>query len=100
MFDLLTSIRKKPAIVMKEVPGFIGNRLQASMMREALSLVEKCVATPKDVDTVIMNGLGRRFPATGIFEIFDLAGARASPEPYISSQTIIMVYPLETQWLM
>jgi 3-hydroxybutyryl-CoA dehydrogenase len=74
MFDLYTSIGKTPAVVHKEVPGFIGNRLQLAYLREALSLVEKGIATPRDIDTVVKNGFGRRLSAAGPFEIFDLAG--------------------------
>lgn len=74
MFNLYTGMGKKPVVVLKEVPGFIGNRLQAAMMREAVSLVEKGIASPQDVDTVVKNSFGRRLPAAGVFEIFDLAG--------------------------
>ena len=72
--DLLTKVGKRPALVQKEVPGFIGNRLQAALIREALSLVEQGVATPQDVDTVVKNGFGRRLSCAGPFEIFDIAG--------------------------
>lgn len=44
MYALLTKVGKKPAIVQKETPGFIGNRLQAALLREALSLVEQGIA--------------------------------------------------------
>lgn len=71
--ELLTKMGKCPAIVQKEVVGFIGNRLQAAMLREALSMVEKGIASPQDVDIVIRNGPGRRWAAAGIFEIADLA---------------------------
>ncbi len=65
---------KSPAVVQKEVPGFIGNRLQVALMREALSLVENGVASPRDIDVVVKNGFGRRLSAAGPFEIMDLAG--------------------------
>jgi 3-hydroxybutyryl-CoA dehydrogenase len=74
MHALLSKIGKKPAIVQKEVPGFIGNRLQAALLREAFSLVEQGIATPQDVDVVVKNGFGRRYAAAGTFEIFELAG--------------------------
>ena len=72
--DLLLKVGKRPAIVQKEVPGFIGNRLQAALLREAISLVEHGVATPKDIDIVIRNGFGRRLASAGIFEVFEMAG--------------------------
>ena len=74
IYDLLTRAGKSPAIVQKEVPGFIGNRLQLALLREALSIVEQGIATPQDVDIVVKNGFGRRFAAAGPFEILDIAG--------------------------
>jgi 3-hydroxybutyryl-CoA dehydrogenase len=72
--SLLRTLGKHPAIVRKEVPGFIGNRLQAALIREAISLVQNGVASAEDVDTVIRYGFGRRLAAAGVFENFDLAG--------------------------
>lgn len=74
LYDLYTSMGKSPAVVQKEVPGFIGNRLQVALVRECLSLVENGVASPRDIDVVVKNSFGRRFSAAGPFEIFDLAG--------------------------
>ena len=71
---LLESLGKTPVIVRREAPGFIGNRLQAALFREALSIVEQGIATPADVDTVIKNGFGRRLGAAGVFEIWEIAG--------------------------
>lgn len=71
---LLESLGKRPVRVRKEVPGFVGNRIQAAILREAISLVERGVATPQDVDTVVRNSFGRRLAAAGPFEIFDIAG--------------------------
>ena len=72
--DVLLHLGKRPAIVQKEVPGFIGPRLQAALVREALSLVEQGVATPGDIDAVIKYSFGRRLAVAGVFEIGDLAG--------------------------
>ncbi len=72
--DLLVKVGKKPVIIKKEALGFIGNRLQVALGREALSIVQKGIATPEDVDTVIKNGFGRRLSVAGLFEIFDIAG--------------------------
>jgi 3-hydroxybutyryl-CoA dehydrogenase len=54
------------------VPGFIGNRIQAAALREALALVEEGVATPQEVDTVIKTSIGRRWAVVGVFEIAGL----------------------------
>jgi 3-hydroxybutyryl-CoA dehydrogenase len=74
MFNLLKKVGKKPVVLQKEAPGFVGNRLQAALFREALSIVEQGIATPEDVDNVIKNGFGRRLAAAGIFEIWEIAG--------------------------
>ncbi len=74
MHALYTKIGKSPAIVQREVPGFVGNRLQMALYREALAIVEAGIATPDDVDTIIHTGFGRRLSVAGVFEIFDAAG--------------------------
>ena len=74
IYDLLTRIGKSPAIIQKEVPGYVGNRLQFALLREALSIVAQGIATPQDVDIVVKTGFGRRYSAAGPFEIFDIAG--------------------------
>ena len=61
MYGLLIRVGRSSAIVQKEVVGFIGNRLQAALFREALSLVEAGIASAQDVDTVVKNGFGRRY---------------------------------------
>jgi len=73
-FELLKRIGKSPVILQKEAPGFVGNRLQAALFREALSIVEQGIATPEAVDIVVRNGFGRRLAAAGVFEIWEIAG--------------------------
>ena len=72
--DLLLGIGKQPVVLKKEVPGFAAMRLQGALLREALWLVERGVATPADVDTIIKTGIGRRWSVAGVFEVFELAG--------------------------
>ncbi len=74
MFALMLKVGKKPVALQKELPGFIGNRLQIALLRECLSLVEKGYATPEDIDTVVRYGFGRRLSAAGPFAISDIAG--------------------------
>lgn len=71
---LLEKLGKRTIVAQKEVPGFILNRLQAALLREALWLVENGVASPQEVDAGIRNSIGRRWAVAGVFEIFDLAG--------------------------
>ncbi len=71
---LLEKVGKKPVIVNRDVPGQIGIRILYAIIREATSLVEKGVATPEDIDTVIKETLGTRFPVLGVFDLVDLSG--------------------------
>jgi 3-hydroxybutyryl-CoA dehydrogenase len=72
--DLLKSVGKHPVKVKKDVPGFIGNRLQHALWREAISIVEKDVADPETVDEVIKKGFGLRLPSLGPLENADIVG--------------------------
>ena len=65
---------KKPAHVKKDVPGFIGNRLQHALWREAVSLVERGICDAETVDTVIKAAFGRRLAVLGPLENADLVG--------------------------
>ncbi|MBU2551094.1 MAG: 3-hydroxyacyl-CoA dehydrogenase family protein [Proteobacteria bacterium] len=74
VFELMTRVGQVPVKVLKDVPGFIGNRLQHAMIREALYVVQAGIATPEDVDKVIKSSFGLRLPLIGAFETADLAG--------------------------
>ncbi len=56
------------------VPGFLANRLQFALFREAAAIVEEGLATPEQVDLVVSNSFGYRLPFFGPFEIADIAG--------------------------
>jgi 3-hydroxybutyryl-CoA dehydrogenase len=71
---LLREAGKTPAVLRKEVPGFIANRLQSALLREALALVEDGVCSMEDLDAVVSLGFGRRLAAFGPFSIADMAG--------------------------
>jgi 3-hydroxyacyl-CoA dehydrogenase len=62
----------RPVLVRKEVEGFIFNRLQGAVLREAYALVRDGVATVDDIDEVVRSGLGRRWSFIGPFETVDL----------------------------
>jgi 3-hydroxybutyryl-CoA dehydrogenase len=72
--DLLRSVGKHPVKVKKDVPGFVGNRLQHALWREAISIVDKGIADPETVDEVIKNGFGIRLPVLGPIENADMVG--------------------------
>lgn len=71
---LMKKVGKEPVRVLKDVPGFLGNRLQHALWREAISLVEKGIADPEDIDRVVKYGFGLRLPFLGPLETADLAG--------------------------
>ena len=72
--EVLTGVGKRPVVVSKDVPGQIGIRILYAMLREAISLVEKGVATSGDVDTIIREALGTRLSILGVLELADLSG--------------------------
>lgn len=65
---------KVPALLKREVPGYIVNRLQAALLREAIDLVDKGVASVEDVDRAFRMGIGLRDPVIGPFLRIHLAG--------------------------
>jgi 3-hydroxybutyryl-CoA dehydrogenase len=91
---------KQPAHVKKDVPGFIGNRLQHALWREAIALVEHGICDAETVDTVIKAAFGRRLAVLGPLENADLVGtdltlaihktvlpdidSRPGPSPYLA----------------
>lgn len=71
---VLTSVGKAPVRLEREIDGFIGNRLQFALLREALALWADGVASPEAIDTAVRTGFGRRLAVTGPLESADLAG--------------------------
>jgi carnitine 3-dehydrogenase len=65
---------KSPVVLRREVPGYIINRLQAALMREAIDLVDKGIASPEEVDKAFCRGLGLRDPVVGPFLRMHIAG--------------------------
>ncbi|MGA5203303.1 3-hydroxyacyl-CoA dehydrogenase NAD-binding domain-containing protein [Streptomyces variegatus] len=62
-----TSVGRTPVVERKEIAGFVGNRLQNALSREAVYLVEQGVVTPEDLDKVMTNSLGLRWATVGPF---------------------------------
>lgn len=73
-FNFLKLVNKKPLIVNKDVPGFVVNRMQHALVREAISLVQNGIASVNDVDLAVKYVFGVRFPSIGILEQRDLSG--------------------------
>jgi 3-hydroxybutyryl-CoA dehydrogenase len=71
---LLAGIGAEPVVLQAAIPGFIGNRIQFAVLREALHIVRSGAATPETVDAVMKACLGRRYSIMGPFESADLGG--------------------------
>ena len=69
----LRAIGKRPAVV-GSGPGFVANRIQMALFREALACVEDGLASPQEVDEVVRSCFGFRLPFFGPFQIADMAG--------------------------
>jgi 3-hydroxybutyryl-CoA dehydrogenase len=86
---IMRSVRKKPVQVKRDVPGFLANRIQHAMMREAIALVDEGFASAEDVDLAVRYGFGFRYIAAGPLLQKDLAGvdvhcaAAAGIYPYL-----------------
>ncbi|MGA6162661.1 3-hydroxyacyl-CoA dehydrogenase NAD-binding domain-containing protein [Amycolatopsis magusensis] len=65
--DFYTAAGRTPVVERKEIPGFVGNRLQNALSREAIYLVEQGVVTPEELDRVMTNSLGIRWATVGPF---------------------------------
>ena len=84
--EIVHSTGKQTAVV-KDVTGFVLNRLQYALFHEATQLVEEGVATPEDVDTLVRTTFGFRLPIFGPFAIADMAGLDVYNFCYKSLQT-------------
>ncbi|HSJ96748.1 MAG TPA: 3-hydroxyacyl-CoA dehydrogenase NAD-binding domain-containing protein [Myxococcota bacterium] len=92
--ELVRALGKVPVQVRKDVPGFLANRLQHAMAREAYALIDAGVATPEDVDAAVRFGFGLRFLAAGPCLQRDHAGlevhaaAAATMYPTLANDTV------------
>lgn len=72
--DVLESCGRAPVVMNRSVPGFVANRLQHALYREAAYMVEQGIASPQDIDRALQTSFIPRYTAVGIFEHFDYAG--------------------------
>lgn len=91
---LMRALGKVPVNVKKDIPGFLANRIQHAMMREAIALVDAGLAEPEDVDAAVRYGFGLRFLGAGPMMQRDLAGldihcaAAATMYPHLANNTV------------
>ncbi|MBE7162984.1 MAG: hydroxylacyl-CoA dehydrogenase [Williamsia herbipolensis] len=66
--ELYRALDREPVVIAKELPGFVANRLQGTISREARYLVQQGVVSPGDLDIILRNSLGLRWATIGLFE--------------------------------
>ncbi|MFF7385459.1 3-hydroxyacyl-CoA dehydrogenase NAD-binding domain-containing protein [Streptomyces griseoluteus] len=71
---LYTALGKKPQVLRKEIPGFVANRLQSALFREAVHLVAEGVVTEAELDAIVTDSIGMRWAVAGPFSTFHLGG--------------------------
>ena len=100
--SLMRELGKEPAYVQKAVPGFVGNRLQHALWREAIALVADGICDAETVDSCIKSSFGLRLPVLGPLENADMVGLdltldihktiipeldrSSAPNPYLEAQ--------------
>lgn len=99
--QLYKAIDKKPVLVKKDIPGFLANRIQHALMREALSLVQEGIASPEDIDDAVRYSFGFRYAAVGPMTQKEISGwdgmANAAKEIYPSLSNISTLPPIVEQ---
>jgi 3-hydroxybutyryl-CoA dehydrogenase len=85
VFDLMLHLRRKPVMVAKDIPGFLANRMQHALMREAWSLIERGIASPEDVDIAVRYGFGFRYVAAGPILQKEMSGLDTN---FLASSTV------------
>ncbi len=92
--SLLADLGKEPIRVLRDVPGFVGNRMQHAMQREAMYLVDQGIAAPEEVDRVVKFGFGLRLALMGPLERSDWGGLDITYQvqkyllPYLCNDTM------------
>ena len=71
---LLERLDKWPVVLERELPGYLINRLQFALLREAMDLVGQGVASAEEIDRAVRGSIARRMPVMGLFRQADLAG--------------------------
>ena len=79
LVDWSTGIGKHPVAITREIEGFVANRLQYALIREAYALVERGVCSMEDVDAVVRTGLGPRWSGRRTVRNHRSCGARRAP---------------------
>ena len=92
---LMLKVGKKPIVITKFLPGFIGNRLQSALGNEVLHLLDEGYATPEDIDTATKASFALRMPILGLVKRMDFTGLDLSQK--IISNAIYKIPPQRTK---
>ena len=76
-FELIDAVGKMPVRVNEDIPGFVVNRVQSAILREACDLVERGVVSAEDMDRAIQSSMGFRTASIGPMRMVDLGGVDA-----------------------
>jgi 3-hydroxybutyryl-CoA dehydrogenase len=74
VYELAKHLRHEPIMVKKDIDGFVGNRMQVALFREAMHILNEGAADPEDIDRAVKYGLGLRWSFMGLLETADLGG--------------------------
>ena len=74
LLDVMSALNKRPVLVKKDIPGFLANRIQHALMREAIYMVEQGIASPEDVDAAVQLSFGIRYIGAGPLLQKDMSG--------------------------
>lgn len=83
-FDNLGS-GHRPVVIHKEVPGFVGNRLAFTLLREACSLVDQGVVSAEDLDVIVEASVGPRWAVQGPFKSYNMGGGTAGLKAFLQN---------------
>ena len=78
------ALGKAPVVLHREIDGFVGNRLQAAVLRESIYLVEQGVVSVEELDTLVTNSLGLRWSAVGPFQGIHLGGGAGGIQHFLT----------------
>ena len=93
--NLMLKVGKKPIVITKFLPGFIGNRLQSALGNEVLHLLDEGYASPEDIDTATKASFALRMPILGLVKRMDFTGLDLSQK--IISNATYKIPPQRTQ---
>lgn len=81
--DFYTEVGKKPVVIDQEISGFVANRLQTALLREAIYLVDRGIVTEEALDDIVTSSIGVRWAVAGPFLSFHLGGGAGGLQHFL-----------------